>query len=123
MPLTTLPGGDPRRILAEFDRDVSCKHNAPAYVCGYQECNPGGPLDAVTREGKTIKQVVGEFIADGRISEIELVEHIKGMLRRRKIANIAKVTAKVIGITIGVVGGVVILRLITRKDEPAGDAK
>lgn len=122
MPERAPPDSSTRRTLAEFDRDASCKHNAPAYTCGYRECKPGEPLDATTREGKTIKQVIGEFVDDGRISEIELAEHIKGALRRRKITSIAKI-AGIIGISIGVAGGAVTLVLIRRRDEPAGDAK
>ncbi len=122
MPQTTPLSGDPRRILSAFDAAASCKHG-PAYTCGYKECNPGDPLDAVTQEGKTVKQVIGEFVADGRISQIELIEHIQGVLRRWKIKNLAKVTGKIAGITLGVVGGVVILRLVLHRDEPTGDAK
>lgn len=113
----------PKRILSVLDAECECRHGAIAYTCGYAACNPGGPLDALTRNGKTIKQAIEEFIADGRIGRVEIDQHIRGVLRWRKVTNIAKVAGMVVGCTIVVVGGTTVLRLIRRKDEPAGEAK
>ena len=125
MPASESPAGDTRRILAEFDRDAACKHNARAYTCGYRECNPAPdkPFDAVTKTGRTIKEVIGEYVSDSRIGEIELAEHIRGVIRWQKVTNLAKVTGKVVGIAVVVVGGAVVLRLIRGKDELASGTK
>lgn len=116
---------NPKRIRAEFDRDAACKHNTSAYACGYKECNPAPdrPLDAITQTGKTIKEVIGDYVGDGRIPEIELDEHIRGTIRWQKVTNFAKVTGKVVGIAVVVVGSAVVLRLIRGKDEPTSGTK
>lgn len=121
MPRNT--SGGSTRWKAEFDAAASCKHSGLAYRCGHRACNPGGPFDAVTASGRTIKSVVEEFVGDGRIGEIELAEHIQGGVRWKKITDLAKFAGTIAGLGVAVIGGVLVLRLVSRKNTPAGDGK
>lgn len=119
---------DLRRIKSEFDNDCICRHGMLAYNCGQRDrdghktCSRNGPLDAVTRDGKTIKEVIRQYVDAHRIAAIELIEYAEGKWRRRKLSRIAK-TAGIVGLSLAVVGGAVKLLLIRRRDTPAGDAK
>lgn len=126
-----MPHRDQKRIAAEFNAAITCRHGhtiAPA--CG-QGCRRANWLDSVVRRKndgdqsepvRTVRDVIQEFLESGKIGSIEVVERmmkdkvVKERLKQyTKLAALAGMTA-----TAGLLifeGGKYIYRIWTERTE------
>lgn len=113
----------PLRRWSRLKADLACRHDMLAYLCGVREsngrktCNPGAFWDAVTRNGKTAKEVVEERIACEDITRAEAETMIRGELRWRKVKNVSKVAGVIVGMTALVTVTTLTIRFIRGKSE------
>lgn len=102
------------QLMKEFDLAITCKHGNKAPWCGI--CQGKDWLAAITASGKTVEEVVEEFVSRGIIERIELEEYLMAKKRRRKIKEVAAVAGLVVvGGFLLYEGGKIILRLISQE--------
>ncbi len=78
-----------KRVIDEFDALARCKHipSFKAYECS--RCRKEKWQDTETISGKTIGQLIDTFIELGKIDRIELEQHIKqGVIKKKRVKKI-----------------------------------
>ena len=115
----------PVRRWQRLKASLECRHDVPAYLCvernsgGTRTCNPGTFWDAVTRSGRTVKEVIEDLIASGEIIRAEAETRIRGELRWRKVKKVSKIAGVVIGMSALVTATTLTIRFI--REKPKGD--
>ena len=113
----------PVRRWSRLRADLTCRHDVLSFFCGERDsggtkiCNPGTFWDAITRSGKTVKEVVEEHIASGAITRAEAETMIHGELRWRKVKRISKIAGVIVGMTALVTTTTLTIRFIRHRSE------
>lgn len=107
--------GKMQLLMVGFEAAIKCQHGNKALWCVL--CRGKDWLEVVTADGRTISQVVEEFMGRG-IDWIEIEEYFGKEKKRRRIKKIAEVAGLgIISTLLLYQGGKLILRLIRRKEK------